>query len=292
MNNITIKKITDVNEAKKIWDQLSPKNTIYDDWDFRYIYSNLIGSKINFIVLYFDNEAVSLLPLELTEDNLIFFGGNFTEDNKFFTKKGFEKYEIEILQFISNENYKLGYMESKYANSEFVDNVYFLPLENLKDKNSYIDAFWSGKARQNLRSQIRKLESLNLEVKYNVFSDVNKMIELNKKRFGPSSTFNRFPKRQEYLMKLSESFESYSISIYINGQLESVGFSIKFNDTYYGFNSGTNNNYNGLGKYLILEKIQQAIKSGASYYNARSGNLGWKENFGFTPKPQYRIVNN
>lgn len=292
MNNITIKKITDVNEAKKIWDQLSPKNTIYDDWDFRYIYSNLIGSKINFIVLYFDNEAVSLLPLELTEDNLIFFGGNFTEDNKFFTKKGFEKYEIEILQFISNENYKLGYMESKYANSEFVDNVYFLPLENLKDKNSYIDAFWSGKARQNLRSQIRKLESLNLEVKYNVFSDVNKMIELNKKRFGPSSTFNRFPKRQEYLMKLSESFESYSISIYINGQLESVGFSIKFNDTYYGFNSGTNNNYNGLGKYLILEKIQQAIKSGANYYNARSGNLGWKENFGFTPKPQYRIVNN
>jgi hypothetical protein len=44
---------------------------------------------------------------------------------------------------------------------------------------------------------------------------------------------------------------------------------------------------NGLGKYLSLQKIKQAINLGAKTYDARSENLGWKEAFNFTKRPLY-----
>lgn len=285
---MNIKKITDLDEAKSVWEILSPKETIYDEWNFRYLYYSFSNYPIAFYVAFENNKPVALLPLQFNTDKgyAEFFGGGYFEDNKIFYEKVFDDFE-ELIKNIS-ETFKLEWVSERYTQDfEISEYKYLLDLQGLNDKKDYINKFWSGKSKQNLNAQIRKLQN-RVKVEYNKYEDFYKLVELNQKRFGKNSSFN-FPFRVEYFKKLLNESDCLMISIYVDGKIESVGFSVLYKGIYYGLNSGTNNEIDGLGKYLILEKIDQAIKEGAKLYDARAENLGWKEAFKFSKRPQYDL---
>ena len=86
-----IKKITVLEEAQYYWSLLTPNQTIFDTWEFRYCAYTFSSDKLAFYLGIVDNEPVGLLPLQYTVEAgyLEFFGGSFMEDNKLFLKKGF-----------------------------------------------------------------------------------------------------------------------------------------------------------------------------------------------------------
>lgn len=292
MKNIIIKEITDLKEAEEAWKKLSPNETIFDDWDFRIIYYNFFNYPIHFYAGFDGDELVGLLGLQYTEHKkcLEFFGGGYFDDNKLLVKPGYEETAPIFFSQIKMSA-SLQFMKQNYEGVDGItlqDQRYFLPIEGFSSSSEYIEKMWSGKSKQNFKAQIRKLEANDIKIVEDDFSNYEKMVELNINRFGEDSSF-KIPYRTEFFKKAMEKFQFHTIGIFVNGKLESVGLSAVYNGIYNGLNSGTNPEINGLGKYLVLKKIDQAIKTGSKIYDANVGDLGWKESFKFEKRPQYKF---
>lgn len=292
MNNITFQTITDLPTAEKLWKELSPNKRITDDWLFRYTYYKYFNYPVFFFAGFDNGVAVGLLPLQLNPESksLEFFGGSYMEDNQIYLKSGYESIKTDLINQVK-EPALLQWMSDDLngiKGVEIQEYKYEFPLDQISSIDDYLEKYWSAKPRQNLRAQIRKLKEQNLEVEYNNFSDFNLMADLNKKRFGEESSFLK-PHRIEFFKEIIQLFNMQMISIKLNGEKVSIGISVIYNGIYVGLNSGTDNNINGLGKFLILEKMSQALALGATLYDARSENLGWKEAFHFEKRPLYSL---
>lgn len=292
--NITIKKITEIEEAKDVWMKLNYQLDMDDDWLLRELYWELFKFPIIFYVAYVNDEPVGLLALQnnTNKGHFEFFGGSWFENNRIYVKKGNEEIRRKLFDAIE-EPVKLEWMEHEIEGiePEMLDEKFRLPLKDLTSIDDYINKFWSGKSRQNLKAQMRKIALNDIQIIEDNYEDYDLMVELNKKRFGEDSRFQNF-ERAEFIRKVIKNFNMKMITIIVNGRKESIGLSLLYKNGYIGLNSGTNNEINGLGKFLILQRIQQAINSGADFYDARSASLGWKEQFGFIGKPQYKYTKN
>jgi len=302
MTTLKLKIITNLNDTKKFWELFSPKKNIYDDWDFRYSYYRFFQYPLFFYILFAADAPVGLLPLQYNTNLklLEFFGGSYMEDNMIFTitksdqkSKFYKKYILENI--LKKARYKiiLDFMKEDIEGFPFQisDYKYELPLQNISNIDDYLRKYWKSKSRSNLKSQIKKLYQQNLIITYNNFSDLQYMFELNIKRFGKESTL-LLPHRMDFFKEVIKKFHANLITISINKKIEAVGLSVIYNKIYTGLNSGTNRSINGLGKFLSLQKIEQAISLGAILYDSRAGDLGWKEAFHFVKRPQYKLIIN
>ena len=109
-------------------------------------------------------------------------------------------------------------------NVQIQEYKYEFPLSKITSIDDYLERYWNAKPRQNLRAQLRKLHEQNIKVEYNVFSDFDLMVELNKMRFGEESGFLR-PHRLEFFKEIM-TLSMQIISISLNGKKVSIGMSI------------------------------------------------------------------
>jgi hypothetical protein len=165
---------------------------------------------------------------------------------------------------------------------------YTLSLDGLTDWHSYLEKDWHGKSKKNLKAQMKKIESLGMNIVENDKEDLKILAAYNIAQFKEHSHFNK-PNRLDYLYELMTVYTSKILSIRYNDKTVAVGFSIIFNDTYYGLTSGHDLALNNLGKYLTLCRIEQAIRAGAHFYEAGRHDYGWKEQFHFEKKNLYKI---
>lgn len=291
---ITFKIITELEEAEAMWKKISQEDRFSNTWLFRYLYYRYFSFPLTFYVAYDNEVPVAILPLQLnTKTSLLeFFGGDYFEDNEVLTLPGFEFCKQLLLSQVTSPA-RLEWMKEDFPEygSTVIDETYSLPLKGITSIEEYIEQFWHGKPKRNLKAQIRKLLELNLQITYDQFEDVDEMMEKNVIRFKDESTFLK-PHRKEYIHDLINTGYAHTITITIDGNKESIGFSLVYKNDYIGLNSGTNPEFNGLGKMLILEKIKQAIHFKTDIYEARAGNLGWKETFGLTKRPQFQLTLN
>lgn len=292
MKNITFKKITEIEEANYIWDKLSPNNTYGNTWKFREIFNRINKYPLFFYAAFDGDKAVALLPLEYKTPMkyLTFFGGMHFEDNQIFVQPGYEKIIPELINQIEAPYYLTWMKNDLHAQKEAIhfDDRYELPLLGLESYEDYIEKYWHGKSKSKLKKKIKKLLDIS-EISYDSF-ELDDLARLNKKRFGEESSFLQ-PERLKYLKELSKLPGAHSITIKINGVVESTGFAFLYNNTYVGLNSGTNHEIDNLGKLIALLKINQAINLRAEVYDARGGELNWKKRFGLTPIPQFKLSN-
>jgi hypothetical protein len=64
--------VQDIDKAKELWELFSPKQTIYDDWDFRFTFYKYYQPKIFFYVGYLNDDPIGVFPLQ-QENNHDFF---------------------------------------------------------------------------------------------------------------------------------------------------------------------------------------------------------------------------
>lgn len=285
---------SDITKAQAIWNSLSPKTLITDTWEFRFAYYKYFMYPLFFYVAVENDNPVGLLPLQLnTEKNCLeFFGGSYMEDNSIYVKPKYNAIEIrkELLSKIDKPAHLewIGDDLSSLSEATIEDYKYTFPIKNVSDTTDYLNKFWNSKRRNNIRTQIQKLKEQKLQITYNEKDDFSLMATFNKHRFGEESTF-LFPHREDFFKDLLSLFDVQFITISLNNEKVSVGMSIFYNGTYIGLNSGTKEGINGLGKLMILEKMKQALSLKATLYDARAGDLGWKESFHFERKPQYEL---
>lgn len=294
MKKIKFKIITEVKEAENLWNLLSPKKVLYDEWSFRYSYYKYFNYPLFFITGFDKKEAIGLLPLmfDIKKGHLDFFAGfKYMEDNGIFVKEGYETYKESFLDKISKPAL-LEYMnESKsFIGAKAHDYSYFINLKSLSSYEDFLHKYLNGESRRNIEYQIRKIYKLGkVEVVYGQKEDLEILEKWNKLRFGAHSSFYERPFWHEFYKSLSEKFDTEIITVSINGKKEGVGFLLCYKNICYGINAGYNPEVKNLGKYITLLKIDYAIKKKMEVYDAGSGAFGWKEDFNLLKRPFCKI---
>jgi CelD/BcsL family acetyltransferase involved in cellulose biosynthesis len=128
-----------------------------------------------------------------------------------------------------------------------------------------------------------------VEVADNAPGDIELLFKLNKQRFGTASNFHK-SHREDMYRELITKFHAEVTSVEVNGNTAAVALGILYNDTYVQMNMGVDTSIDYLGKFLIGNQIDKAIRLGAQLYDAGRYDVGWKESFHLYKIPQYKLV--
>ena len=291
---LNIKLINNIEEAKNVWNKLTPNKFLCDNWDYRYCFYKYFNYPLYFYVGFDKEEIVGLFPLQFNEDEkyLEFFGGGFMRDNRVFIKPG---YENNINQFYSAITQPVK-LKSIVGEDQFTKSLdiykykYVANLFDINDADDYLIKNFKSKSRAVLRKKIKLIEAINPEIILNNYDDMDLLIELNKKSFGEKSSFNKAYRKEAFNDLLKLDFDIYLLSYVINGRKEAVSFAIKYNDGYISINVGSNNDAFNFGSYIVYKQIEKAIEVKAKYLDAGMGDLGWKEIWHLEKIPQYMFT--
>lgn len=291
MKTLEIKRIDNLEEAKDVWNKLTPDISIRDNWDFRYCFYKYFNYPLYFYAGYDKGEVIGLLPLQYNKEKkyLEFFGGNFMDNNRVFIKSEYEKYIPQFYSTISQS----ATLKNIAGDDPFTESFdvykykYVGDLSGIDSADDYLIKQLKAKPRQGMRKKIKMIKALNPEIIENNFSDFDLLIELNKKAFGEKSLFYKPYKIESYKDFLKMNFDIYMFSYIINRKKEAVSFSVKYKDAYVYINAGTNKvGVPNLGTFNIYYNLDKAISSGVKKFDAGLGDLGWKERWHLKKIPQ------
>ncbi|MGE5042243.1 MAG: GNAT family N-acetyltransferase [Candidatus Levyibacteriota bacterium] len=294
--------ITDIQDAKKIWNLLSPHKTIDDEWDFRYTFLRHLPYELYFVVGYENGKISTLLPLQKNNGEGLmppyaskdkapfyeFFGGDDTDDNTLLGKQlPFEEFK----PYLSLPTY-LAPLHSMYENDQnasYYESRYFIDVSNYTSFEDFLRDKWSKDSRKKILQQIRGVYR-NHEVKIieNNYEDIDRLSQFNIKRFGDKSSFI-FPYRAQIFKELTKLYTVVMLTVVVDGVKEAVSYGIKYKDTYVGMNAGVSGKITDLPKLLIMLQIDKTIQLGCKTYDAGKGDSGWKESYKLDKISQYKI---
>ena len=293
---LEIRKITALPAAEKIWRRLSPHETIYDDWDFRSAFYPEAPYPLLFLCAHEDGdpEPLGLLPLQdHPRYGYEFFAEYPSEESRPFVRPGREDIIPALYQAIPGP----GKLCDISGHDPFTralpleDYKYFLPLGGLSSFQDFLESRLNAKRRRALAKEIGQVEALRPRLAIYNRQDgreiMEKLFELNVSNFGADS-YLQADDRPSWRRLLERDFAGRILAVEIAGQLVAASLSIFYNGTWDYLLTGTAfKQYPGLGKYLVKENIEAAIRAGARQFDAGLGDCGWKKNWHFERREQY-----
>jgi CelD/BcsL family acetyltransferase involved in cellulose biosynthesis len=171
---------------------------------------------------------------------------------------------------------------------------YVLNLKNFKNHEDYLMTLKKN-TRRNLRKDRNRILKQNPKIVINNFSDLDILIELAKKRFkerGESVDWDD-PRRVETfknVIKFSgKSYRARMIKVTINEKAAGVDLVCLFRKTYFAVKCGYDvSQFSGIGNFVNLYEIDDAIKLGMEKIDFLQNNYQWKNKY-FTPLPLYKL---
>jgi CelD/BcsL family acetyltransferase involved in cellulose biosynthesis len=298
--------VSDIKECEKLWRQFSPNLTLFDTWEFRNAFYEAYRYKPYFLVLKKNGENLALLPLWYEDKNFYdksikrytWFGSDWQEENKFFAKS--TDYLPILLSLAPTPLYlnaiSKDEVEKLKGKVEFKEDEpkYVLNLKGFKNHEDYLMTLKKN-TRRNLRKDRNRILKQKPEIVINNFSDINVLIELAKKRFqekGEGADWED-PRRVETfknVIKFSgKSYKVRMIKIKINGKDAGVDLICILNKTYFAVKCGYNiSEFSGIGNFINLYEIDDAIKLGMEKIDFLQNNYQWKNKY-FPPVPLYKF---
>lgn len=295
---IEIKTVTDLSAAEKLWRQISPRQTVYDDWDFRSAFYPEAPHPLLFIAAYdsISAELVGLLPLqEHPRYGYEFFAEYSSEESRPFVKPGYEDLIPQLYGAIPGP----GKLSDISGDDPFTKNFlledykYFLPLKGLSSFEDFLVTRLSPKRRRSLAKEIAAIELLRPEIYYYQAKDgaeaLERLFVLNINNFREDSYLQE-DDRLSWRRLLKSPLDIRLIEISIAGKVIAASLAILYNNTWdYLLTGAAFKDYPGLGKYLVKINIEAAIALGAKVFDAGLGDCGWKHNWHFDRKEQYEL---
>lgn len=308
MKPISFTIITDIAEAKAMWELFSPNKTIDDEWDFRYTFYKYLDFRLHFIVGYDGDKPIGLLPLqkntnkgmsnvrfEMDKPFLEFFGGIDPDDNKVFILPEYKDYIPAFLEQVTTtavlaplaDQYTIADNQAIHYTDNFVTDI-----KGLTSLDMFFEKNFQGKSKRQKKKRLNHFyKSYQIEIKEGTVEDLELMFELNKDRFGERSAFHMEHRRQLF-RDLAKLYTADIFTIVIDGEIKAVSFSLIHKGIFYGLNSGYDYAIKDLGNFVFSAKIQRAIELGCAVFNAGKNANGWKEHFHLEKIPQYKLTLN
>lgn len=298
---IEIRVVTDLKTAASLWQEISPRRVIFDDWNFRYGFFKYEPYPLCFRAAYEISEGreelVALMPLvEYPEYGHGFISEEPCEENRVFVKAGYEE-AIKLLYESLNKTEKTQFYdisgEDEYTKSlTLEDYKYVLPLAGFNSFSDFMIARLSPKRRHSLEKELAAIEALNPEIIDNDFNDLDILFALNVGSFADESYLTKEAERKPWRELIKEPFDWHLTSLRLEGKTVAVSLAVLYNGYWHYLLTGVDfKTYPGLGKFLNKTNIEKAIGAGAEYFDAGLGDCGWKNLWHFDQIPQYEYLN-
>ena len=293
---ISFKRVTDLFEARKIWQILNSEKSLFDDWDFRLAFYKHEEPELFFWVAYENSKPACLLPLQWnkTNRNLEFFGGRFMFSNDIYTAPGYEKIANDILQHIDRpaELSAIELLPGQCIDSLCVSEyLYTIDLTQCSSFSEYLGKNLNSKYRSNLKRKIKLAEADSPQIRENEPDDLETLFDLNIKNFGNVSSFNKPFRQQIFHDLLNSKFNVQLLGFTIDSEVAAASFSIMHNGVYFFLNLGSDREkFSHLGTFVSYQNALRAMSLGAHTFNAGLDDLGWKESWGMIKTPQYTFT--
>jgi len=292
---LKFKTITDEKECRELWEQFSEKQILWDLWDFRFCFHKE-SSEFNFIVGFDGKKKEGVIPLVYDNDynTYTYFGDTFPEKNKFFLK---DKNNLRLYLKNFPEDTQIYYInseEAKYYDFKPGSKRYFLNLKKYGNSfENYIESF-KKKHRKNLKYDLKKIKELDYKIDHNNLNDFQKLVQLNKERFGKESDYNdnNFVSGVSKLINAADNMSILDIiSIKIGNNTEAASLGVFYNNVYNVLGVGNNPKIRNLGKLLIAAQVKSAITHKCNEVDFMSTESNWKELWNLDSEQMYEFEN-
>lgn len=297
-NMIEIRTVSDLASAEKLWRLLSPRETIFDEWDFRFAFYKYDPYPLGFLAAYEikasgEEEAVALMPLEKhPEHGWEFFAEDPGEENKPFVRTGYEGVIPDLYAAIPApaKCFDISGTDEFTVKLPLEDYKYILPLETLKSWDDYLEKRLSPKKRRVLRADLRKVEAEEPQAFWGRQEDLGHLFALNQANFS-DSYLQTEAERGAWSDLLRLPYDWQISGLEINGRVVAAALAVFYNHHYiYLINGAASQAVSGLGKYLNKVNLERALSLGADYWDAGLGDCNWKEFWHLYRVPQYKFI--
>lgn len=291
IEDLQIEVVSQMDRCYSLWQEFSPKKTLFDTWEFRFAFWQGYHHPPYFLLLKNNDENLALLPLwyEREKQKYFWFGSWWQEENHFFAK---DSLFVPLMLAACPLPVELNAisLEAVLWTKEFIDfkpdePKYILDLTKIHSVDDYL-ASLKKKKRYNLRRDRRIIEAYNPQVVFNNFDDFDTLVALSKKRLwekGEKADWED-PRRVEtfrQVINLGKSKKSYQvkmITVRVAEKIAGVDLIALFNDCYYPIKCGYDvKNFYGIGNYVNLLEIEDALKLGMKKIDFLEISFGWKE---------------
>lgn len=300
---IKIRTITDIKEAEILWRALSPQETVFDDWDFRYTFFKHNPQPLGFLLaeeIFTDGSAgpVGLLPLQKNTAHGCweFFAEDPCEENRPFVKSGQE--EVVSLLYgaapVPTKIYDISGHDKFTAGLPLEDYKYILPLVGLRNFSDFLQTRLSAKRRRSLSRELEIYEQTRPDVvasqRADWLSDLESLFSFNNLNFAGES-YLQIAEQAPWRDLLKLPLDWRLLVIKIKGVKQAVSLSVIYNNHWHYLITGANfHDFPGLGKYLVKVNLEAAIAAGVDVFDAGLGDCGWKHLWHFDRLPQYEFI--
>jgi len=298
---LQIEVVNDIVECQRLWEEFSPKDTLFECWEFRLAFYNAYKFEPYFILLKNPSENLALLPLEYNKKDgcYTWFGSSWQEENKIFAKDAsFASLLLEAApRPLSLEAMDASCQELLKGEIILESDLpkYVLDLERMKSSEDFLAGLSKNK-RHGLRKDRRRIEKQNPQITIDEFSDLGTLISLSKKRFhqkGEGTDWEdsrRIETFRQVIGLRDKSYKVRMISIYIDGQPAGIDLNAIFKGSYYALKCGYDvQSFPGIGNFMNLFEIEDAISLGMKRFDLLQNNYEWKDRL-FQQVPLYKYT--
>jgi len=287
--------ISDISRCFELWQEFSPKGSLFDTWEFRLAFYHGYGYEPYFLLLKNEKENLAILPLWYENNNwydknkkrYTWFGSDWQEEVRFFTKD--PKY-IPILLSAAPSPLYLNAIAAdsiepikKAVGIKEDQQKYILHLGKFKNHEDFLMTLKKNK-RRDLRKDRNRILRQNPEIIINNFADLKELINVSKKRFQEKGEDTDWedPRRiktfEEVIRLGGRSYETRMITVKINGKVAGVDLVCLYNKTYYAVKCGYDvKNFSGIGNFMNVFEIDDAISLGMEKIDFLQNNYEWKD---------------
>ncbi|QQG43941.1 MAG: hypothetical protein HYW86_03685 [Candidatus Roizmanbacteria bacterium] len=301
---LTVKVHSNIEECFTLWEEFSPKKSLFDLWDFRFAWYQGYGYQPYFYTLYERQKPLGVLPLWYSKHRkkYLWFGSDWMEDNTFFVK---DEKLIDVLFEIAPNPLLLNAIEvnSDWSKKKIFNQLKYDDPKNLKDisqVNSMDELLQSfdKKDRYNLKADYYRIEGLNPRVKViktNNDKHFDKLAKMNILRFSTrlddESDLLDKDRLRTYrnIIKNSGVYKTQFVEIHIQKHLAAIDLVITYKDKYYMVKGGNDlDRFKGIGNFLLYYEFKEAIENGFSLVDCLQVDYGWKHRY-FDQIPVYTL---
>lgn len=299
INDFIIKIEKDEAQCKIVWNTFTPNTSLFHIWDYRIAHNHPYHFPLLFITIYHKQKVVALIPLwnNTDEKRYEWFGGEFPEDNLFFTSQPqLIPFILEILpspikltailpsSLDPSIHYKFTADEEKYT----IDINHYPSFENLLSS-------YKKKYRYNLIYDYKRIQALNPEIlridtvkEYTYYMDILK--EFSRARFHGEGDFKSIFSDDREVQTFIQQFKNQGIYklwmqvIKIQNKVAVIDIMASYKNQYYML-SGANDiwSFPGVGFYANYIEMKDAFDQKSVLLDALQGDCGWKRHY-FAPQ--------
>ena len=279
----------DKSECEALWEQFSPNQQAWDDWELMYAFHDEERYRLHFLVHETDGQADGMIPLveDANDGSFELFGGSYPENRVLWIKpehfpECFDGLPDRTDLFDLNGSWVDSLLE---VHSQYIDNFreldhqfYLVPSEFDYDFTNHIQQTFSNDKRKGFLRDLRKIRERGVELLWSDADESALFVALSQKNFGSESEHAAESGRQEVyrvVRELKENGYLRTLTLSIEGEKQAASLSALHKGKWIALYSASNNDYDNLGKFLNVETIQEACRLRVDEINYMTG-MAWK----------------